>query len=744
MENWLVQRLAGSKKDTQRWVELAEALEEFWDKYFLPEVVRLENSRSLFTASDEDLEMRLEDMGDFFDVNLAVSEDSKPLAIAFRRDEIRYKNTEIPIQSILNRNFSGLDTHWLPLFAPVSGSYDEDNFFTEEDLINRGEDLNDFFMTSRGTLWVDEGHLRRLGYTRSEFARVIESEIEKVRPVHIVFDNVLFILTIIFDMLPCTIGNDLITTLTHRGRFQFSDLPFKIFRPVQPGGNPIGDFTMGHLWSLDQFIPYDYNPDGSVIKRPLQGIEGDWIPPVVSYRIKQKRPVLPLEYSLLREAVISSKSDRVFTFQNPMLGLSKRTQKLAGFNYFLGMPWSLDQLIHHTSGTGYVGGVEGDWIPPFAVHSIKSGAMPVTMDTALVAQAATVTKTSNKQFHTQSLDTKSGRTNYLNPLIDMPEYPAAAIPFLFAKADRRFYLPELEARQSLIQTRNNSIGQVAEKSVESSPVTRKKTGRSFTYSLGMQWSLDQVIPVAPDNYSFVRGVEGDTVQPFVVLAKTTRPAYVDVKWLSHGKTAMQFKSVTLSLSELDYQHIRYILKNQGFSFEALSSSAISVNFKQSDRAFLLSALPHKLQRKTTISSTSCGATELSLRTLTLNKSKSDQSFDFSLGGRWSLDQAITHSNGTAYVAGIEGDYMPPFSTYQQISHYFSLQAKAESGRSLKTLTPRAIYKEVKESRSVNQKVVSLRTLEVQNLTQPSDSRYVSFDDVPADFVELDKPFPVSP
>ena len=260
----MVNRLAGSKKNTQRWIELAEALEEFWDSYYLPNVEQLEDARSLFTASPADLDLRLQDMGDFFDVTLPVSEDSKPLAVVFRRDEIRYKDTALPITSIIKRNFKGLDTDWLPLFTRKDGVYSEGKLYTEQELNDRGEDLDDYYMTSRGTLWVDEGHLRRTEYTRNEFSAITRNEIEKVRPVHIVFGGIMFVLTIRFDMKPSSFSSTPITT--KRAQITFTSQRETYCK---------GQFTLPRVYNVPALTHYSDNEYASFDAVPADFMELD-------------------------------------------------------------------------------------------------------------------------------------------------------------------------------------------------------------------------------------------------------------------------------------------------------------------------------------------------------------------------------------------------------------------------------------------------------------------------------------
>ncbi|WP_163836780.1 hypothetical protein [Spartinivicinus ruber] len=202
MQHWLVNRLTASKQSSERWVQLAQALETFWDEQFTPAIERVENSRSIFTASPEDLEKALADMGSFFDVFMPIAETNKPLAIAWRRDELHYKDTSLPVQSILARNFSGLNTRWEPLYAKDAAAYQQRLFYSADEVHDLGHELDDYFLTSRGRLWVDLRHLRLLQVSRTEFETIVRQEIEKIRPTHIVYEGELFQLSIHFKAKP--------------------------------------------------------------------------------------------------------------------------------------------------------------------------------------------------------------------------------------------------------------------------------------------------------------------------------------------------------------------------------------------------------------------------------------------------------------------------------------------------------------------------------------------------------------
>ena len=208
MKDWLLNRLAGGRVNAKQWRELARALELFWDTHYEPVITRIADSRSLFTASDADLELTLKDLGEFFNVNMPLADVSKPLAVAWRRNEIHLKSTSIPISSIIGRNYDGLEVRWEELYAPIHGQYDTLSLLSAEEIKKAGHDMGHFFMTSRGRLWANKGQFLSLGISQSEFRRAVRAEIAKIRPVHIVYEGEYFVLNIEVDVPPLSVDFD--------------------------------------------------------------------------------------------------------------------------------------------------------------------------------------------------------------------------------------------------------------------------------------------------------------------------------------------------------------------------------------------------------------------------------------------------------------------------------------------------------------------------------------------------------
>ncbi|MET4696655.1 hypothetical protein [Endozoicomonas lisbonensis] len=198
MKKWLVERLSKNRQDAPVWAELASVIEEFWDTYFFPEAERLDASKSLFTAHSDDIDRRLSELGDFFDVFLPMAEHQKPLAVAWRTREIHEKDAASVINSILDRNFPELHARWEIMYCLLGAEYTYDNLRSQTEIeIARGN-LDDYMMTSRGRLWVDYRQMQQVypDLAKEDFVELVRSEIDKVKPVHIVYDGELFLLYI--------------------------------------------------------------------------------------------------------------------------------------------------------------------------------------------------------------------------------------------------------------------------------------------------------------------------------------------------------------------------------------------------------------------------------------------------------------------------------------------------------------------------------------------------------------------
>lgn len=192
MTDWLLDRLTPAKNKEPRWTELALVLQRIWEQYFDPEYSRLERLRSFYQADNADLCAKIREMGDYFSFDLPTQED-KPVAVAWRRLELEYKDMELLLQSVFKRHYGELPVSWFPLFAPLDQPYGyafipADGPWPEK----KNAAPAGFFLTSRGMLGVDHSYLLKMGLNKEKFMARAMQVVRKAKPLHIVFGGALW------------------------------------------------------------------------------------------------------------------------------------------------------------------------------------------------------------------------------------------------------------------------------------------------------------------------------------------------------------------------------------------------------------------------------------------------------------------------------------------------------------------------------------------------------------------------
>lgn len=196
--NWLRDRLTASKRNSPMWVELADAVQEVFEKQVEPVIDRLRGVNSTFSMTDADLRTKVKELGSFFSISDRVDIDDWPLALMQRQDEIRLKKTDYPLESTISREFSGLQIEWRPLYAPMDqiahpyGSY----FATEEQLQYEPAPADQWFLTARGVLYLPITELTKafpnaktVDEQTALFEEILNRLITPMIPLHIVYDG---------------------------------------------------------------------------------------------------------------------------------------------------------------------------------------------------------------------------------------------------------------------------------------------------------------------------------------------------------------------------------------------------------------------------------------------------------------------------------------------------------------------------------------------------------------------------
>lgn len=201
--NWLRDRLTAAKKNAVMWVELADAIQEVFEKQVEPVIDRLRGMNSTFSMSEADLRKKVKELGGFFSISERVEIEDWPLALMQRQDEIRLKKTDYPLESTISREFAGLQIEWRPLYAPMDqvtypyGSY----FATKEQLEYEPIPADQWFLTARGVLYLPMTELTKafpdaasVSEQTALFEETLSRLITPMIPLHIVYDGTQYFL----------------------------------------------------------------------------------------------------------------------------------------------------------------------------------------------------------------------------------------------------------------------------------------------------------------------------------------------------------------------------------------------------------------------------------------------------------------------------------------------------------------------------------------------------------------------
>ncbi|MCG8335310.1 MAG: hypothetical protein MJE63_12370 [Proteobacteria bacterium] len=191
----LTNRLPPEILSYDRWRELFEAIDEYWEQHVSEPVERLKNLRSVFTASEDDLTLMLEELSAYFDAD---TESSKPLSIFWKRNEINNKNSEAAVEALIQRiKISAKDVKFTRLYAPkdtVTVPYGTE-FYTKQELEDMEVNMSDYFLSSHMILEINLDDVVRNDWDEAEINQIMNRYFEEnVRPTHIVFDGLNFFL----------------------------------------------------------------------------------------------------------------------------------------------------------------------------------------------------------------------------------------------------------------------------------------------------------------------------------------------------------------------------------------------------------------------------------------------------------------------------------------------------------------------------------------------------------------------
>lgn len=313
LSKWLSRRLTPAKSKEARWAELAAVTEQIWEEFFDPDLSRLERLRSSYLADDQDLVRKIRQMGDYFSFELP-NEKDRPIALAWRRLELEYKDTELILRSVFRRHFGNLAVTWFPIFAPLDKPYG--TVFTPAEgpwPETKNIPPEDMFLTSRGVLGIDLGCVFGLRLSKREFLDRAEPLLLRTKPLHIVYDGPLWYIR--FD-IPVEVE---LSAFWERESDRI-ELPFAVVgsrfdftaadvRPLdthtltllqEHEDRPVFHFVgeNGRPWHLDWHIPEGFPPDWLPLDFVLTGTEGENVAPFRLFMSDQRvSAVMPVAES---------------------------------------------------------------------------------------------------------------------------------------------------------------------------------------------------------------------------------------------------------------------------------------------------------------------------------------------------------------------------------------------------------------------------------------------------------------
>ncbi|HFU2857330.1 TPA: hypothetical protein ACGQ50_000870 [Enterobacter cloacae] len=202
LKGWLKGMLTPAKQDSEIYSGYVDVLQQMLGKVVDPLIKRIDDRKSLFSMKGEDLDTRINELGQFFAIN-AKQDSSKPILLSQRIDEIHFKGTDRPINATFWREFNNLPAKWEPLWAPVDqvnhsyATLPDSDFILERDVPYASIAKGPYFMTSRGKVAVSMNVLYQTygtGQTDEIFKKIrkqFDEIIQPLLPLDIVCDGFL-------------------------------------------------------------------------------------------------------------------------------------------------------------------------------------------------------------------------------------------------------------------------------------------------------------------------------------------------------------------------------------------------------------------------------------------------------------------------------------------------------------------------------------------------------------------------
>lgn len=185
VDDYLVKRLRPSHGKQSRWVELARALQEYWQYLFNIHFDELASTRSIYTATKAGQLRKIEEYGWYYEQDMPDS--SRPVFLGMRRLEMLQKETDVPMMASIQR-LGVTGCWWEPLLAVDSEAYGT-RFIHSIDREKEYFDPDSLYLTSRGALMINPYKVNDLSLLPKT-----EQIISEVKPLHIIYDKTVAIL----------------------------------------------------------------------------------------------------------------------------------------------------------------------------------------------------------------------------------------------------------------------------------------------------------------------------------------------------------------------------------------------------------------------------------------------------------------------------------------------------------------------------------------------------------------------
>lgn len=252
IKGWLKGMLTPAKQDSEMWQGWVDTIQSMLGSEVEPIIERIDARKSLFSMKGEDLNTRVNELGQFFSIR-SKNEASKPILLAQRIDEIHFKGTERPLTATFWREFENLPAHWEPLYAPINqktapyGSY----LIPKDSISFAKQQYGNFYMTSRGKIALSINALyQQYGANKqADLLKRIQAQFDEViaplLPLDIVCDGFLLYLDYhLFEYAP-----DLLLVRDNNQ----DQMPFAIGTVLNKPDPITGDHPYG-IWGETGFI----------------------------------------------------------------------------------------------------------------------------------------------------------------------------------------------------------------------------------------------------------------------------------------------------------------------------------------------------------------------------------------------------------------------------------------------------------------------------------------------------------